>query len=118
MVQPVSRPLPQWPTHQRFDYLVRTRPLTSQERKLVGKTDLDPIINRLREPALFVLKELTGKDYGSDVEKWRKLKKLLFAELFRRVEEATLYLPSLSCSGGSKKYKVAARSVVILVGAP
>jgi HEAT repeat protein len=74
VVQPVLKTAPDWPAHQRFDYLVRTRPLTSRERQLFAKEQLAGKIERLREPIFFVLRELTGKDFGTDVSKWRTLK--------------------------------------------
>jgi hypothetical protein len=73
VIQPVLKTAPKWPTHQRFDYLVRTRPLTPRERKLFEKEKLDRVVRQLREPALFALRELTGKDLGSDPSKWRRL---------------------------------------------
>lgn len=73
VVQPVLRTPPSWPTHQRFDYLVRTRQLTPRERKLFEKVKLDLPVERLREPVLFALRGLTGKGLGSDPKEWKEL---------------------------------------------
>jgi HEAT repeat protein len=72
VIQPVLK-ADRWPNHQRFDYLVRTRPLTGREVRLHEKEKDAPATGRGREPALFALRELTGKDYGDRPARWRKL---------------------------------------------
>lgn len=63
----------QWPNNQRFDYLVRLRPITSKKEleqaealKLKTLTPQKEILRR-------AVKELTGKDPGETAEDWRKL---------------------------------------------
>jgi hypothetical protein len=54
----------------RFDFLVRTRPLTSQELRLLKKQpELHPA-HRQRETVLFALRQLTGQDAGPRSEEW------------------------------------------------
>jgi outer membrane biosynthesis protein TonB len=72
VVQTVENP-GKWPSNQRYDYLVRLRQLTPHEIKLVEKAKQDLPLTRLREPVLFALRELTGKDVGSDPGKWQTL---------------------------------------------
>jgi HEAT repeat protein len=58
----------------RFDFLVRTRPLTAAEArawKQQPRTDLPA--SRHREAALFALRGLTGKDLGPATAAWREL---------------------------------------------
>lgn len=71
----VTQPVPDggpWPDPRRFDFLVRERPATTQEvnewaRKPAGASYPQ------REAALFVLRELTGKDAGERTEGWRRV---------------------------------------------
>jgi hypothetical protein len=72
-MQPVSNHGP-WPSMQRFDYLVRTRPLTKAEaaayREAYGKpADGQP--SPYQEAALTALRGLTGKDVEPTAEAWR-----------------------------------------------
>jgi HEAT repeat protein len=71
--QPVPNPDP-WPGYQRFDYLVRLRPLTNGElaawRQNLKK--MPPVTPR-QESLLFALRELTGKDLGPLPENWKNL---------------------------------------------
>ena len=78
----VTQPVPDsgpWPEMQRFDYLVRQRPLTGAERtewKTNGKRKLARHRNLHRGAVLFALRELTGKfPENDDVETWREIAK-------------------------------------------
>src|SRR5262249_15191781 len=75
--QPVEKSYP-WPPLHRFDYLVRQRPLSQEEIKKFAWTDSEA--NRFRtarypqrEAILFALRELTGKDVGTESEDWAAL---------------------------------------------
>jgi hypothetical protein len=74
-----------WPSHQRFDYLVRTRELTPRERAALpdasagdgpgdsrkkGADRVPPPSYPQREAVLFALRELTGEDAGDTAEDW------------------------------------------------
>jgi hypothetical protein len=69
VVQPVSEPGP-WPTFQRFDYLVRTRPATLDE-EIFGRRD-ESTTNSHRQAIVFTLRELTGIDGGRTATGWRR----------------------------------------------
>jgi hypothetical protein len=75
----VVQPVPnsgKWPGNQRYDYLVRTRPLTTAERTAFGKLQKDkepPALSEQHEAVLFALRELTGKNLGSTYEEWKPL---------------------------------------------
>jgi hypothetical protein len=72
VVQPVDQP-GKWATHQRYDYLVQTRPLTPVEVKLVRKIQKKgdfPTAFEQREAVLFALRALTNADRGSRYEDW------------------------------------------------
>jgi hypothetical protein len=56
-----------WPQHQRFDYLVRTRPLmVNDPRRFVLNKEYPQ-----RESVLWALRELTGKDFGRSSADWK-----------------------------------------------
>ncbi|MCA9070167.1 MAG: HEAT repeat domain-containing protein [Planctomycetaceae bacterium] len=66
---------------QRFDYLVRTREATEKEQlmsygKATTPAETLPSYPQ-REAVLFALRELTGRDYGTKSEDWRKSQELL-----------------------------------------
>ena len=63
-----------WPNHQRYDYLVRRRPLSRPEVALWHKEarKLNPISPR-KEALMFALRELTRKDPGPRVQDWKRL---------------------------------------------
>ena len=69
MVQPVSNP-GNWPAFQRFDYVVRTQPLTFEQQGF-GKP-AEPLSSRQRRAVLFALRELTGTDAGRTAAGWRR----------------------------------------------
>jgi hypothetical protein len=71
VVQPVLRS-GQWPANQRFDYLVRLRPLlTKKESDLARALLLKPLTPQ-KELLVQALKDLTGRDPGTTAEEWQK----------------------------------------------
>jgi HEAT repeat protein len=64
VMQPAPRPN-KWPEHQRFDYVVRVRPVGPKDATLYGEQRPDRKPGEGREALLFVLRELTGKDPGA-----------------------------------------------------
>lgn len=67
-----------WPGNQRFDYLLRSRPLTSTEfARAIPKEGKAPATYPQRESVLFALRELTGRDAGSRPEAWLELLKAI-----------------------------------------
>jgi hypothetical protein len=69
VVQPVANP-GQWPAYQRFDYLVRERALSVEERAALAARKGKP--GPYKEAVLFALRGLTGKDLGLDSERWKQ----------------------------------------------
>jgi hypothetical protein len=66
-----------WPKVQRYDYLVRERPLTAEElarheksrtKELKAKT-----LSQHKQAVLFALRELTGQDQDRSAAQWEKL---------------------------------------------
>ncbi len=75
LMQPVDDPSP-WPEMQRFDFLVRTRPVSETEaaeyrEKLDKREPGRP--SAYQAAALGALRELTGKDAAPTAEAWRKV---------------------------------------------
>jgi hypothetical protein len=70
--QPVPNHGRHWPSEQRFDYMVRLRPLGKEELLLVQDRDL-PAASPHQEALLFALRELTGEDPGPSSEDWKRL---------------------------------------------
>jgi hypothetical protein len=72
--QPVTKPGP-WPTHQRYDYMIRLRPLKTlnlgEQVNRIGRSNQQNFGQR--EAVLFALRELTGKDVGRSPESWERL---------------------------------------------
>src|SRR5262249_13015369 len=72
-VQPVAEP-GRWPKEQRFDFLVRVRPLTADEeaarrqKQFVGPQPLPAS----RQAVLVALQELTGLDGGFTAASWEQ----------------------------------------------
>jgi hypothetical protein len=67
-----------WPTLQRFDYMVRQRPLTAAEVKQLGLHDGRgqqgaPADYPQRQAVLYALKALAGQEVGSLAETWKRL---------------------------------------------
>src|SRR5262249_53476843 len=78
--QPVAKPGP-WPINQRYDYVIRVRPLSTQERN-ARRAQREQAVERMlpreedydqREAVLFALRELTGKDAGSSTAAWQRV---------------------------------------------
>ncbi|HEY1860849.1 MAG TPA: hypothetical protein VGG61_10870, partial [Gemmataceae bacterium] len=67
--QPVARP-DVWPTNQRYDYLVRTRPATMRDIEIASRKERNASYPQ-RESVLFALRELTGRDAGTATDAWR-----------------------------------------------
>jgi hypothetical protein len=65
-----------WPESQRFDFMVRERRLTPEE-KAVYQDKLTPtepgVLSPYHRAALAALRDLTGKDAAPTAEAWRKL---------------------------------------------
>jgi hypothetical protein len=75
VVQPVLVP-GMWPGQQRYDYVVRTRPLTKAELKvfLQQRTDRELLTSfPQRDAVLYTLRELTHQDAGTAYADWAKL---------------------------------------------
>jgi hypothetical protein len=75
VLQPVENP-GKWPDWQRFDYVVRTRPLTEAEQATwkARQSQAGPQQPSLhRQAVLFALCALTGQDVGDSPEAWRRL---------------------------------------------
>jgi hypothetical protein len=61
----------QWPSEQRFDFITRVRPATPAEMtKIPAKPDLN---YPQREAVLHALRGISGKDAGSESDKWQEL---------------------------------------------
>ena len=75
VMMPVSEAHP-WPEMQRFDFLVRTRTLTSAEAQAYVEADEPGRLSPYHRSALFALRELTGRDTEPTAAAWRKLLKL------------------------------------------
>ena len=64
-----------WPTYQRFDFLVRARPLTAAElagfAAQAGAAERPP--SAQRQALLYALRVLTGQDAGTAAQAWREL---------------------------------------------
>jgi len=64
-----------WPKMQRYDYLVRVRPPTEEEReayRLRTRFGQSLPLCQQQEAVLFALRELTGQDLGKSAAAWRK----------------------------------------------
>jgi hypothetical protein len=76
VVQPVLKP-GLWPSNQRYDYLVRSRPATPKEKaELTKRSDPEEAKDAdypQRDAALFALRELTGKNLGTATRDWEPL---------------------------------------------
>jgi hypothetical protein len=65
-----------WPAHQRYDYLVRVRPITKAEFNALSPIQTFTKTKSLtpqKKAILYALRELTGKDLGTSVKAWQKL---------------------------------------------
>jgi hypothetical protein len=88
IIQPVAKHGRLWPADQRFDYLVRLRPLGSQE--LVAWQDK---VGAFRtsvpqsDALLFALRELTGEDPGTTPADWKRLYSTITGRRFDKALE-------------------------------
>ncbi len=82
--QPILDP-DKWPTHQRYDYLVRYRPLTPPQVAVWHRQAkaLDPISPR-KQALMYALRELTRKDPGPSTEDWKTLYCMITGEALSR----------------------------------
>ena len=72
---PVANP-GAWPVYQRFDFLVRVRPLTAAEIAALAaqsSTGQSRPASEQRQALLYTLRVLTGRDAGDSVQAWRDL---------------------------------------------
>jgi hypothetical protein len=72
VVQPVAKPN-KWPTEQRYDYLVRTRPLSKTEQEAFQRLEKEGKVPKSypqQTAVVFALQELTGEDHGTTYESW------------------------------------------------
>lgn len=74
VLQPVPNHGKLWPADQRFDYMVRLRPLSNDELNLWQDKvrDFRPTTPPQRESLLFALRELTGQNPGPNAEDWKR----------------------------------------------
>jgi len=70
LIQPVADAHP-WPEMQRFDFLVRTRVLTEEEKAAAPTPTAG--LSPYQRATLAALRELTGRDTGPTPGDWRKL---------------------------------------------
>src|SRR5207248_1679073 len=61
----------EWPTYQRFDYVVRTRKTSGRELYLLARQEKSD--QETRSAVLFALRELTGEDAGTSAPDWRRV---------------------------------------------
>ena len=79
VMQKVAKP-GAWPSYQRFDYLVRLRPLNFAERIAF---EVGQEADAARQPSahhgaiLFALRSLTGRDAGTSAEAWQQLLRMI-----------------------------------------
>jgi hypothetical protein len=65
VMQTVAEPGP-WPVHQRYDYMVQVRRLSTQSAAQYRNRRESPDCYPQRDAVLFALRELTGKDVSSE----------------------------------------------------
>jgi hypothetical protein len=70
VVQTVEHPN-NWPTNQRYDYLVRTRPAIAADRERYAQREPSKP-TEYQESVMFALRELTGRDPGPAVKDWKE----------------------------------------------
>jgi hypothetical protein len=63
-----------WPAYQRYDYLVRVRPLTPEERVAFEENAaISQPLSRHKQAILYALRALTGRDAGTSTRAWHEL---------------------------------------------
>ncbi len=98
VVQPVDPP-GKWPLYQRFDYVVRLRPLTPAQRDFLVRQAKGKKMSEQKQSMLFALRQLTGKDLGTTARDWQPVlppqekSKLPAIELVTGKEDWKTYLP-------------------------
>jgi hypothetical protein len=83
VVQPAAKHGRLWPADQRYDYLIRLRPVGARE--LVSQDDRpkDATLGKARrEAVLFALRELTGENLGPSAEDWKRHYSTITGERF------------------------------------
>jgi hypothetical protein len=73
VMQAVAKP-DAWPTYQRYDFLVRIRPLSPAELEVYKKQKLNlntPALSEHKQAILYVLRALTGRDAGTSGREWQ-----------------------------------------------
>jgi hypothetical protein len=89
VLQPVPKHGRLWPEDQRFDYLVRLRPLSKQDLHLWQDRLKDfRTTPPQRESLLFALRELTGEDPGPSPEDWKRLYSVVTGQRLEKPLEA------------------------------
>jgi hypothetical protein len=88
VLQPVPSHGRLWPADQRFDYMVRLRPIGKKELTLWQDQlkDLGASTPQ-REALLFALRELTGEDLGPTPADWQRLHSPVTGERLSRPQE-------------------------------
>jgi hypothetical protein len=72
-----------WPSYQRFDYLVRVRPLSFIERIVLERpqdADRARAPSAHKEAILHALRSLTGRDAGNSAAAWQELLRTMRSE--------------------------------------
>jgi hypothetical protein len=75
VMQPVENAAP-WPLYQRYDYLVRVRPLNAEEQVAFARQQdarKTPPMSEHRQAILYALRALTGRDAGTSVRGWQEV---------------------------------------------
>src|SRR5262249_37263845 len=90
---------PLWPADQRFDYLVRLRPVGKKELLLWQEKveDAKPVSPQ-KEAVMFALRELTGENPGPSPEDWTRLYSPITGQRWEKPldpKEQVLYLKDL-----------------------
>jgi hypothetical protein len=65
-----------WPLYQRYDYLVRVRPLNAEEQVAFARQQdarKTPPLSEHRQTILYALRALTGRDAGTSVREWQEV---------------------------------------------
>ena len=74
IIQPVAKHGRLWPADQRFDYLIRLRPLNAADlSSWQGKLDAFRTSASQSESLMYALRELTGENPGATQEDWKRL---------------------------------------------
>src|SRR5262249_7280263 len=89
VVQPVAKHGRLWPADQRYDYLIRLRPLGARELLSQDDKRKDTTLGEARrEAVLFALRELTGDNPGPSAEDWKRHYSTITGEHFPKPLDA------------------------------